>query len=89
MLWKKRRLRPLKPASREKVKSVLDSMSSVMNIIAIEFMDTTIIFDGLPRIKGAEHLLYVLDDRINTDKRRRERIRSGKFDEDDLKHRSL
>lgn len=80
---------PLKPASREKVKSILDSISSVMNVIARQFMDTTIIFDGLPRIKGAEALLYVLDDGIEAEKRRQERIRSGNFDEGDLKHRSL
>lgn len=80
---------PLKSASREKVKDVLEAISSIMNAIAIHYSDTTISFDGLPRIKGAEALLYILDDGIKAEKRRRERIRDRKFTENDLKPRNL
>ena len=80
---------PLKPVSREKVKAVLESISSIMNVIAREFMDTIIIFDGLPKLKGAEALLYILDDGIKAEKRRRERIIARKFTDDDIKPRNL
>lgn len=80
---------PLKPASRGKVKDVLEAISSIMNAIARHYMDTTIVFDGLPRLKGGEALLYILDDGIKAEKNRRERIKSGKFNEDDLKQRNL
>lgn len=80
---------PLKPASREKVKDVLEAISSIMNAIAGHYMDTTIIFDGLTRLKGAEALLYIIDDGIKAEMRRRERIRTRKYNEDDLKNRNL
>lgn len=80
---------PLKPASRKKVKAILESISSVMNVIAREFMDSTIIFDGLPKLKGAEALLYILDDGIKAEKRRRERIMARQFTDEDIKPRSL
>ena len=60
---------PLKSASREKVKDVLEAVSTIMNAIAIHYSDITILFDGLPRIKGAEALLYILDDGIRAEKR--------------------
>lgn len=80
---------PLKSASRKKVKDVLASISSIMNAMAIEYMDTTIFFDGLGKVKGAEALLYILDDGIKAEKRRRKRIRAGKFTDNDLKQRNL
>ena len=75
--------KPLKPVSRKKVKDVLEAISSIMNAIAGHYMDTTIIFDGLTRLKGAEALLYIIDDRIKADKRWRERIRTRKYNKDD------
>ncbi len=80
---------PLKPASRERVKDVLEAISSIMNAIEGHYRDTTIIFDGLNRLKGAEALLYIIDDGIKAEKRRQERIRTRKYNEDDLKHRNL
>lgn len=80
---------PLKSASRIKVKDVLASLSSIMNAIARVYMDTTIIFDGLDTFKGAEALLCILDDGIKAEKRRRERIRAGKFTDNDIKQRNL
>ncbi len=80
---------PLKSASREKVKDLLEAISSIMNAIAIHYSNTTILFDGLPRIKGAEALLYILDDGIKAEKTRQERIRDRKFTENDLKPRNL
>jgi len=80
---------PLQPASRKKVKDVLESLSSIMNVIAKEYMDTTIIFDGLGKIRGAEALLFIIDDGIKAGKRRRERITSKNFTDDDIKIRNL
>ena len=60
-----------------------------MNAIEGHYRDTTIIFDGLNRFKGAEALLYIIDDGIKAEKRRQERIRTRKYNEDDLKHRNL
>ena len=80
---------PLEPASRKKVKDVLESISSIMNAISIEYMDTEIIFGGLNTFKGAEALLYILDDGIKAEKERGERIRTGKFTDNDIKQKAL
>ena len=80
---------PLKPASRKKIKDVLKSISSIMNEISKKYMNTTIIFNGFGKLRGAKALLYIIDDGINADKMRRERIRLGKFTKDDLKQKNL
>lgn len=80
---------PLEPASRAKVKDALQSISSVLNVISGYYMDSTIVFDLVKGSGGAVTLLYILDDGLRADKKRKERIKAGKYSSEDLKHRAL
>ncbi len=80
---------PLKPASRKKVSAALDAISEVMNAIAIHYMDTTIMFEGIPSPDGAEALLYVIDDGLQAEKHRKDRLKAGKYRPKDHKPRDL
>lgn len=81
--------RPLKPASRAKVKDAIKSIATVLNTISEYYMDSTIAFDLTKGSHGAVTLLYVLDDGLKASKEREERIKAGKYSREDLKHRTL
>ena len=74
---------PLKPASRAKVKEVLNSMSDVLNAISGHYMDSTTMFEGTGGSDGAVSLLYVLDDGLRTDEERKERRKAGNYRAED------
>ena len=80
---------PLKSASREEVKAALDAIAAVLNAVAIHYMDTSIGFEGIPSLNGAESLLYVLDDGLQVEKERKERLKAVKYRPDDHKTRDL
>lgn len=80
---------PLKPASREKVSAVLGAIAKVMNTVSTYYMDTTIIFEGIPSPHGAVALLYVIDDGLQIEKERKERLKTGQYRPSDHKPRDL
>ena len=80
----------LKPASMKKVTIALDAIAKVMDAIARHYMDTTITFEGISSSpNGALSLLYVIDDGLQFDKDRKERLKAGQYRPDDHKSRDL
>lgn len=80
---------PLKPVSRVKVKEALEAISAVLNAISVHYMDSTIRFDSMPSPGGAVSMLYVLDDGLQAEKEKQERIKTREYRADDLKPRDL
>jgi hypothetical protein len=80
---------PLKQASREKVSAALDAIAEVMNAVSKHYIDTTIMFEGIPSPYGVVALLYVIDDGLQVEKERNERLKSGQYRPADLKARDL
>jgi hypothetical protein len=77
----------LEMASRQKVRTALQALTSVMNAIAEHYLDTTIFFETTDG--DAESLLYVLDDGLAADEARRERLRNGQYDPNEHQPRNL
>jgi hypothetical protein len=80
---------PLQPASREKVDAALQAIAGVLNAVASRYLDSTTFFDVDSEPDGALSLLHVLDGGLKAKRARRERIKSGNFDQTDLKSRNL
>lgn len=89
----KRGAEPLKAASRQKVREALASLSNVLNVVSLKYMESTTFFDidlragGGPG--GAMSLLYFIDMGVEAEKRRRERLKGGDFDANDYRPRDL
>lgn len=79
--------RPLEFASRQSVKLALASLSSALNAVAAEYLDSTSFFDTVDG--DALALLYVIDDGLRADEQRRQRLRDGVYDPDAFKQRDL
>lgn len=63
---------PLKRASREQVEGGLEAARAVMNLVELEYQDSTTAYDsGGASISGAESLLYFLDSGAEADDGRR------------------
>jgi hypothetical protein len=78
--------RPLAPASRAQVSAAIGAIQRVLNEISERLLGSTMADDVITPPTGAEALLYVLRDGLKAHAERRERIRSGKFTPDDLRH---
>jgi hypothetical protein len=78
--------RPLEPASKAQVSAAITGIHRFLNEIGERLLDTTLAADVITPPTGAEALLYVLRDGLDADNERRERIRSGRFTQDDLRH---
>ncbi|TFZ07872.1 hypothetical protein [Ramlibacter humi] len=89
----KRGAEPLQAASRQKVKEALASLSHVLNVVSLKYMESTTLFDVDLRVGGgpggAMSLLYYIDMGVEAERRRRERLKSGSFDESDYRPRDL
>lgn len=84
------RIKPLKPATRAKVKEALSSLVLILNTISRHYMDSETKFDmGFSNVGGAVSLLYVIDDGLKAQKEREVRLRSGNFDKSDFQARDL
>jgi len=77
---------PLAAASRAQVSDAISAIHRVLNEISEQLLGSTLADDVIIPPTGAETLLYVLRDGIKADKERRERIRSCKFTNDDLRN---
>lgn len=80
---------PLKAASRAAVKDALAAIADVLNTISKSYLDSTTMFEGLGAHRGAEALLYVLDDGLKADQERRDRLSKGELRADDYARRDL
>lgn len=79
--------KPLAHASRLKVKEALAALDAVLNEVSQHHLDSTSFFDTGG--EDAENLLYVIHDGLAAGKARQERLRAGKYTQDDLKRPKL
>jgi hypothetical protein len=80
---------PLAPASRKQLAAALKSITDVLNAVEAHYKDAETRFDLAARHHGALSLLYVLDDGVKADAKRRERIKKGKFSDEDFSARDI
>jgi hypothetical protein len=71
---------PLKTASRETVNEALRAIEDVLNAVSHPYTRSTAIFNKSLVSSGAEHLIYVLDDGLQMEKERLERLKSHGWD---------
>ena len=85
--------KPLKAASRQKVTEALASLSNVLNVVSLKYVESTTLFDIDLRVGrspgGAMSLLYFIDMGVEAEGRRRERLKNGHFDANDYRPRDL
>jgi hypothetical protein len=81
--------RPLSPASRADVSVALSAIHRVFNEVSEHVFNSTLADDVITPATGAESLLYVIRDGLEAEEARKERIRSGQFTEEDLRHRAV
>jgi hypothetical protein len=80
---------PLKPASRAAVREALGALADVLNAVSGMYLNSTTAFEGLGARRGAEALLYVIDDGLKSDQERRDRQRMGEYRAEDYAPRDL
>lgn len=76
--------KPLKDASRAKVKEAIKAIDAVLNAISHHYLDSTTSFGTGGASSSARSLLYVLDDGIKADHARRERMKNGTSTREDF-----
>ncbi len=80
---------PLKPASRKKVRQALEAIADVLDEISQRYMSSEMRFDIHGHLRGAESLLYVIDDGVKADTERLDRMHRGEVRPEDLNVRDL
>lgn len=81
--------KPLEFASRKLVNEAIKAIDEVMDCISMYYEKSTTAFDLIGDLNGAHSLLYYLNIGLKAEKKREERLSSGKYDEDDFKHDSF
>jgi hypothetical protein len=81
--------KPLKDASRAKVKEAIKAIDEVLNAISHHYLDSTTSFGPGGASGSARSLLYVLDDGIKADHARRERMKNGTSTPEDFDNPDL
>lgn len=82
-------VKPVAPASRDKVKNVLESIAAVLNAVHMHYTKSPINFAQSSITEGVASLLYVLDDGIQAEDERQKRLEAGDYRQDDYKARDL
>jgi hypothetical protein len=80
---------PLAPASRLNVRQAIDAISEVLNAVSEHYQDASLSFQSRGMSRGAEGLLYVIDDGLTAEAERQERLQSGNVRPEDWKPRDL
>lgn len=80
---------PLKGASRASVKEALAAIAETLNAVSRDYLDSTTMFEGLGAYRGAESLLYVVDDGLKAEEERRDRVKRGEYRAGDYAKRDL
>lgn len=78
--------KPLEMASRKLVNEAIKAIDDVMDCISMYYEKSTTAFDLIGDINGAHSLLYYLNSGLKFEKKRKESLLNGKFDEEDLQH---
>lgn len=81
--------KPLDLASRKLVNEAIKAIDNVMDCISMYYEKSTTAFDLIDDINGAHSLLYYLNSGLKFEKKRKERLLSGKYDKEDLQHDSF
>lgn len=81
--------KPLEEANSEKVERVLELFQKYINLFQNYYFNVTTALNLIDSRKGVLALLRVLDDGLESKKKRFERIKSGKHTEDDFKFKQL
>jgi hypothetical protein len=79
---------PLALGSRADVSNALSAIHNVINHVHERLLKSTLSDDVITPGTGTEALLYVIRDGVESEEARRERLRKGKFTEDDLRVRA-
>ncbi len=79
----------LEPASRAKVKSVLESLSDVLNSISTHYMNSKTRFEGVGSYRGALDLLHVIGEGLQAQEAQRQRVMEGDIRPEDDRKRDL
>lgn len=83
-------VKPLKSASRTKIKDALNSISLVLNSVSSHYFDSETMFDMKKgSIDGVVSLLYVIDDGLRAAKEREDRRHRGNYSKSDFQPRDL
>lgn len=75
---------PLKPASRLLVKEALEAVAAILQRIALHYEKAELSFEEFGDAGDALSLLYVVQDGLVAEERRRKRLKDGKLDPEDL-----
>ncbi len=82
--------KPLKKASRDKVKLALESLAKVLNTVSYFYLNSTTSFHmKLGGSRGAADLLYFLDKGLRAEEERMERIKNGEYTAKDFHDRNI
>jgi hypothetical protein len=81
--------KPLEVANKEKLVVVFTLFQELINIFQNHYFNVTTEFGMLENRKGANALLYILDEGIESRRLREERIKSGHYSESDLRRKSI
>jgi hypothetical protein len=82
--------KPFDLATKHDIDEAVKGIAEVMRAVSLHCCDSDMIFDtGNPRVHGFVELLYVMRDGLKARDEREERMRSGKYTPDDLKHEDL
>lgn len=76
---------PLALASRKRVKNALHAIGCVLKRINRFYFDSDLKFDVIAVPSGAVELLHVIRDGLQANDKRRQRLREGKFDPNDVR----
>ena len=77
------------PASRKAINDALSSIVDVMNQVTLHYQYPNTVFDVHNRLGGGESLLYIIDDGLRLDEKRKAKIKNGNFKEDDFRSREI
>ncbi len=81
--------KPLKPASRKKVRDAMEAMVDVLSAISEHYRSSQSMFEVHGHSRGAESLLFVIDDGLKADAERLDRMRRHEVRPEDIEARDL
>lgn len=86
-LAQKRSAAPLASASVACVKISLEAIANALNAVELHYLGATVAFDWIESARGATALLHYLEQGIEAEEKRGERLRSGKLLPKDVRPR--
>jgi hypothetical protein len=81
--------RPLLSASRKQVNEVLEGIVALLNAVSVHYKDSESFFRLGTSAGGAVSLLYIIDGGLKEQEARQQRLRHGKYTDDDIGPRDI